>query len=81
MFNRGVCYIALRSSSRRTRQTDSNLLRIGTHTDYNLELAGNSFRWRTAQQWNNLPVNLRNSQTIGEFKSKLKMWIMENVSI
>ena len=67
--------------SRRTRQTDNNILRLGTHTDYKLELAGNSFRWRTAQQWNNLPVSLRNEQTIEKFKSKLKLWIMENVPI
>ena len=67
--------------SRETRQAETNASRIIVSKGFPLELASNSFRWRTADQWNNLPVTLRNIKNLKTFKTKLKIWIKENVPI
>ena len=45
-----------------------------------LVLAKNSFCYRGASNWNSLPTYIRNATKIGEFKRKLKKWIMENIA-
>ena len=44
-----------------------------------LELTKNSFKWRAAQQFNQLPTQIRNSKTLQNFKSKAKAWIQDNI--
>ena len=44
-----------------------------------LTLAKNSFCFRASTQWNTLPEHIRTYQKIGQFKSQLKRWILENV--
>ena len=38
-------------------------------------LAQRSFRYRTTKIWNNIPNEIRNSQTINIFKRKVKKWL------
>ena len=45
------------------------------------ELARKSFKYRSTRQWNQLPLNVRNAETLKEFKNQLKTWVLENVEI
>ena len=45
-----------------------------------LTLAKNSYCYRGASEWNSLPVEIRNCVKISQFKSKLKKWILLNVT-
>jgi hypothetical protein len=61
-----------------TRQATSGQIRqLGRPR---LELTRDSFRWRAADQFNNLPTDVRNSENIRIFKLKAKAWILENIS-
>ena len=44
-----------------------------------LEVTHCSFKWRAAKQFNQLPLELRNSGTLEIFKHKVKAWIRENI--
>ena len=44
-------------------------------------LAKNSFSVRAATNWNKIPPDIRNVDTIGRFKSKLKAWIQTTIDI
>ena len=44
-----------------------------------LTLAKKSFCYRAAEQWNRIPVFIRNMQKIGQFKQHLKKWIHSNI--
>ena len=46
-----------------------------------LNLNCRSFKWRTVQQWNQLPASVRQCKSLMEFKAKLKTWIRENIAI
>ena len=44
-----------------------------------LGLAQKSFCIRGTSCWNTLPPSIRNSTKLGEFKRKLKLWIIQNI--
>ena len=44
-----------------------------------LGLAQKSFCFRGSSDWNALPSSIRNSTKIGEFKRKLKSWVLQNI--
>ena len=46
----------------------------------NLTLAKNSYCYRAASQWNSLPEHIRRNTRIGQFKSQLKKWILQNIA-
>ena len=60
----------------------TNDIRTGNILEPNLKLglAQKSFCFRGATDWNSLPFSIRNSAKIGEFKGKLKQWVMKNIS-
>ena len=35
-----------------------------------------SFRWRSCQLWNDLPIELKKQQTLPAFKNQLRKWII-----
>ena len=45
-----------------------------------LSLAKNSFVFRGAKLWNNLPPNIRNNLKISKFKKESRKWVKENIS-
>ena len=45
----------------------------------NLTLAKNSYCYRAGSQWNSLPEHIRRNKRIGQFKSQLKSWILQNI--
>ena len=61
-----------------TRQAEGGLIRLMGKP--RLEISKNSFRWRAANQFNQLPADIRTSPTLASFKIKSKIWIKENVS-
>ena len=44
-----------------------------------LELTASSFCFRTSMEWNKLHPDLRKEMKIGQFKYKLKKWILDNI--
>ena len=62
-----------------TRQADSAMIKhLGAPSS---ELVRKSFRWRGSEDFNQLPVEIRNAKTLPEFKKELKAWILENIAI
>jgi hypothetical protein len=61
-----------------TRQAEGGLIRLVGKPK--LDITRNSFRWRAANQFNQLPADIRTSSTLASFKIKSKSWIKENVS-
>ena len=46
-----------------------------------LDLSEESFRWRAAKIYNELPVSLRQSTSAGSFRVGLKKWIRDNIPV
>ena len=69
------------SYQHRTRQADSGLIKMMGKP--RLDLTKNSFKWRAASQFNQLPQEIRKSENILDFKSKTKTgtWIKSNIAI
>ena len=66
----------------KTKQADSGQLRqTRAARDMGLELSQDSFRWRAAKSFNELPINIRNLATTEAFKQEAKVWIKLNVSL
>ena len=63
----------------KTKQADNGLLR---HTrDLGLEMTQDSFRWRAAKSYNELPLNIRNIASLEAYKKGAKAWIKLNTSL
>ena len=63
----------------RTRQADSGLIKLMGKP--RLDITKNSFKWRSASQFNQLPHEIRKLENILEFKSKTKTLIKSNIVI
>ena len=63
----------------RTRQAESGLIQQAGKP--RLEITKDSFRWRAATQYNQLPAELRKCETLVTFKKDVKTWIKNNVSL
>jgi hypothetical protein len=61
-----------------TRQAVGGLIRLVGKPK--LDITRNSFRWRAANQFTQLPTEIRKCPTLASFKIKAKTWIKENVS-
>ena len=48
---------------------------------YHLEISQDSFRWRSAELYNEIPLKIRNNSSLETFKKEIKSWIKTNVSI
>ena len=49
--------------------------------EFDLSIARAGFVYRGAQLWNMIPLNIKTSTTIREFKTKVKSWIRQNITI
>ena len=63
----------------KTRQAESGLIKLVARPK--LELTKSSFRYRGANQYNQLPAEIRSCESLPSFKVKAKNWIKDNVSI
>ena len=62
-----------------TRQATNDLIRVGVRP--RLEVVRESFRWRAANSFNQLPADIRTCSKVESFKRKVKTWIMNNISL
>ena len=63
----------------RTRQAESGLIQLAGRP--RLDITKDSFKWRAATQYNQLPAELRKCETLETFKKQVKTWIKNNVSL
>ena len=61
----------------KTREADSG--RIRNIRKPELELSKDSFRWRAAALFNQLPENIRNKKNLPGFKLAAKQWVRQNI--
>ena len=61
-----------------TRQAEGGTIRLIGKPK--LELTKNSFRWRAANQFNQLPDEIKTCNSLESFKLSAKKWINANVS-
>ena len=71
MFNTNYSY--------ETRQADSGKVRSVRTPE--LDIDKDSFRWRAAVLFNQLPLAIREIQTLQNFKFATKRWVRENVEV
>ena len=62
-----------------TRQAENGLIRVVQKPK--LEQTRESFRWRAANSYNQLPTNIRTCTKVEQFKKMVKAWIMDNIPI
>ena len=66
------------SISSQTRLTSSGGMRIdGSRVKNHLDKQ--SFYFNSRKNWNNLLMEVRKSQSVVQFKEKLKQWIQQNI--
>ena len=65
--------------SYKTKQARSDIIKH--NRDLNLGLTGDSFRWRAAKAYNELPLEVRNLETVEGFKKAVKKWIHDNTPL
>ena len=64
-----------------TRQQSSGCIRFDQTYRYKGDLPKNSFRVRGTISYNSIPAEIRSSLTMATFKSRLKNWILTNISL
>ena len=62
-----------------TGQAENGLIRVVQKPK--LEQTRESFRWRAANSYNQLPTNIRTCTKVEQFKKMVKAWIMDNIPI
>ena len=65
----------LDSHSRHLRSVDNELLRVPS---FKTNIFENSFTITAANQWNELPLEVRNSCSLNAFKDTLKTYLLNN---
>ena len=64
-----------------TRQACLKLLRLKRHKAPKSELACKGFRWRSCNEYNLLPLEIRSLEDINKFKRMAKLWIQDNIPL
>ena len=65
----------------RMRSVANMRIRLGQDSQAGAGLAKKSFKYRATQQWNELPLEIRQSVNVKTFKWKLRKWVADNVPI
>ena len=60
------------------RSTANNRIGLGQDSQTGAGLARNPFKYRATRQWNNLPLDVRQSINLKMFKFKLRKWVVNN---
>ena len=64
-----------------TREAGLKLMRLSKSKPPKTELAAKGFRWRSCQEYNMLPLEVRSSQNMDKFKKMAKAWIKDNIPL
>ena len=62
-------------------QQSSQQIKLGPDSTAEGDIAKRSFKYRASAQWNSLPLKIRQSSNLKEFKFKLKKWVLSHVPI
>ena len=54
---------------------------IGPRHPATNQISNRSFVFRASSQWNNLPIDIQEAETLSKFKQSLKKWIKSNIPI
>jgi hypothetical protein len=65
----------------RTRQATTGAIRYGEDHHSRLSLNHSSFRFRATLEYNRIPGNIRSSNSLQTFKTKLRSWVKINIHI
>ena len=65
----------------RMRSTANLRIRLGQDSKAGTGMAKKSFKYRVTQQWNVLPLEIRQAVNVNTFKWKLKKWVADNIPI
>ena len=82
MLNKSPKYLYTMFSTKyiyRTSQAHNKILRQSRN--FSLNITRDSFRGRAAMHYNQLPLDIRNSASIQQFKKDAKAWVRSNISI
>ena len=58
-----------------------NIRKLRSNMNATHALSQQSFRWRASNQWNELPIDIKTTKTLSNFKLKLRKWIKERIPI
>ena len=64
-----------------TREKSRGNFKVVSDAGLQSALAVQSFRWRSVEFWNKLPMNIKTIEKIEDFKKSLKEWTFKNISI
>ena len=64
-----------------TRLAASKAMRLTAVNQVRLQVASRSFIPRACKSYNRIPADLRQSQSIRQFRSQLKIWVRDNVNV
>ena len=64
-----------------TREKTKGNFKVSSGSGIPSALAEQSFRWRSVEMWNKLPVEIKSKKNIQEFKKSLKAWISQHINI
>jgi hypothetical protein len=63
------------------RSTANLRIRLGQDSQAGAGMAKTSFKYRVTQQWNVLPLEIRQAVNVKTFRWKLKKWVADNIPI
>ena len=61
--------------------TNNGAIRQGGGGGHKLGMSKNGWCWRSVEIYNTLPTDLRLERKLSKFKTRLRKWVEENVSI
>ena len=64
-----------------TRADNAGKLRVAEEYIPEQGLNWRSYKWRSVRFWNQLPTHIRTLNNLAMFKSKLKLWVLQNINI
>ena len=54
---------------------------IQTRVEFSKALCKGGFFFQSSRLWSSLPLNIKTSSTVQAFKSKIKKWVQQNISL
>ena len=64
-----------------TRQATGGAVRFGEQFGRKSLIGGNSFCYSGTQDYNRIPADIRNVQTLKNFKYRLRNWVTSNIQV
>ena len=62
-------------------QSQNRNITLGPDSQAEGDMARRSFKYRVTNQWNSLPVEIKQEENVKKFKRKLRKWVSENIEL